>query len=480
MGAKGTLPDPSTGDDLAHVALDRRGARYSQRRLLNRLSLLVVVVAILTTLPLWLPLGRQALVTLFPPPPYRGSSVYLATQSGFLLALRASDGAVRWRTSSNASDGELVVAGGNVITVERAAQGQQVGERIVARATATGQMRWSSPPTQLTATLLGVADGAVCALEEPSSEFGPSQLLALDARSGQVRWRYPLPDPPILPLGVNELAGNGSTPQETLYVGDSDATTGFSQTLTALDLRTGHARWQVKQAGTVLAASASLVYIQVDSGSGAQEASTLLALDALTHQTRWRLAVPQAAQMLLVGDDLVEDLGPSAGLRVYDATTGALRWQRAGVMFIGQASASGLTSGAPILVATGAGYAGLDPDTGAVDWEGVWPYAQNTSPSVEESPPSVTPILGDGRYYWFSGPTAFAVSSATGALIWRTAAPNQPAISAQSLDSFSEYAGGELYGVEDNRVFAFDGASGKLRWSQVTGAGLVKTLQVAP
>jgi hypothetical protein len=50
-----------------------------------------------------------------------------------------------------------------------------------------------------------------------------------------------------------------------------------------------------------------------------------------------------------------------------------------------------------------------------------------------------------------------------------------------------EYAGGTLYGVYDNRLFALDGASGRLRWSQVirvdTVTGIVDTvtrLQVAP
>jgi outer membrane protein assembly factor BamB len=489
MGATGMLPDPSTGtDDLAYVALDRRRARYSPRRLLNRLSLLVAVVVLLATFPLWLPLGRHALATLFPPPPYRGTSVYLATQSGFLLALRTSDGTVRWRTPSHAADGELIVAGGNVITVERVVQGQQTDERIVARATTTGQVRWSSPLTQLTVGLLGTEGGTVCAVEAPdlaempSSTPGLSQLLAFDARSGQLRWRYLLPSPPALPSAVTEFSGSGPTPlPETLYVGTSGTYADTPQTLTALDLRTGHAHWQVEQAGAILAASASLVYLQLGSGSEAQEATTLLALDALTHQVRWKVALPQPAHPVLAGNDLVVTvLGPSTVLLAYDATTGAPRWKRAGVFFIGQASLPGLAASDPLLVNTGAGYAGLAPAAGEVEWESAWPYPQTSSPNGGDNPPFGAPALGDGRYYWFSGPTAFAVSSGTGTLLWRTSVPNQPAISSDSPATFSEYAGGELYGVEDNELFSLDGASGKLRWSQVISVGLVTTLQVAP
>jgi outer membrane protein assembly factor BamB len=478
METKGMLPDPSTGDDeLAYVALDRRAARYSQRRLLNRLSLLVAVVVLLATLPLWLPLGRRALTTLFPPPPYGGTSVYLSTQSGYLLALRTSDGAIRWRTSSTTSDGELIVADGNVITVERVAQGQEMAERIVARATATGKPRWSSPLTQLTVELLGTAGGAVCAVEMPSLAPGPSQLLAFDARTGQLRWRYPLPSPPSLPLSVLDVAGNGSTSlPETLYVGTSGTTPDAPQTLTALDLRTGHAlaggAVRDGPGGERLAGLPP-----VEQWIGGPEGRHAPGAGRRHHQVRWQVALPQPAQVWLVGNDLVETaLGPSTALEIYDATTGTLRWQRAGAFFIGVAITPALAASDPLLVDTGAGYAALNPATGAIDWEGAWPYAQSSLSGGGDVPPFVPPVLGGGRYYWFNGPTAFTVSSATGKLVWRESVPNQPAISSDSPSTFTEYAGATLYGVEDSQLFALDGASGKLRWSQAISGGIVTTL----
>jgi hypothetical protein len=109
VGTIGTQPDPWADDELERVALDRRGARFSQHRLLNRLSALVAAVAVLATLTLWLPLGRHVLTQLFPLPPYRDTYAYLATGSGFLLALRSSDGVVHWRSASNNYDSEVEV-----------------------------------------------------------------------------------------------------------------------------------------------------------------------------------------------------------------------------------------------------------------------------------------------------------------------------------------------------------------------------------
>ena len=59
------------------------------------------------------------------------------------------------------------------------------------------------------------------------------------------------------------------------------------------------------------------------------------------------------------------------------------------------------------------------------------------------------PPLGDDRYFWFSGPMAFAVSSVSGTLLWRTSVTHQSAVSTVSPYYFSAYAGGVLYGADD-------------------------------
>ena len=266
-----------------------------------------------------------------------------------------------------------------------------------------------------------------------------------------------------------------------LYVGTSGTTADTPQTLTALDLRNGQARWQLEQPGAILAASASLVYLQV-SKSEAQQATTLVALDAITHQVRWRVAFPQEVQVALVGNDVAVNVIMSNTLQVYDATTGALRWQRAGASSIWHVTTDviGLAASDPLLVDTGAGYVGLDLATGAVQWEGTWPPVQNSLPGLGMSDVTADPTLGDGRYYWFSGTTAFAMSSATGKLLWHTSVPYPPFGGLGSPFSFSEYAGGTVYGVYDNQLFALDGASGRLHWSQVIRGDRVTRVQVAP
>jgi hypothetical protein len=57
--------------------------------------------------------------------------------------------------------------------------------------------------------------------------------------------------------------------------------------------------------------------------------------------------------------------------------------------------------------------------------------------------------------------------------------PYRPIGGSVSAFSFSEDADGALYDVVDNQLFALDGASGRLRWSQVIRMGVANTLQVA-
>jgi outer membrane protein assembly factor BamB len=74
-----------------------------------------------------------------------------------------------------------------------------------------------------------------------------------------------------------------------------------------------------------------------------------------------------------------------------------------------------------------------------------------------------------------------AMSSTIGKILWQTPVQYHPiGLGDGPRYSSSYYAGGTFYGLEDNQIFAIDGASGKLRWSQVTGAGVVAALQVAP
>ncbi len=439
MGTQREPPEPPADDQFTRIALDRHGARYTQRLLLNTISALVALVVILATLPVTLPLGRRVLTQLFPPPPYRGTYAYVSTQIGFVLALRSNDGTVHCRVTSSHYDGEVEVADGSVITVQPEINNQQPAERIVALSASDGQVRWSAPPTQHTLQLLGTEGGAVYAVETPSLETAtpsPTTLLAYDAATGKLRWQYMTPNSTSVGLAPTF---NGLTPSlraGTLYFSGPGGGPEPSDMLTALDLATGKPRWQspVSLSGRVVAGDASLVYVL-----------------------------------------------SSSAFEAVSATTGVLRWQRGDVVSIWNSSLgpTAVPTGVPLLLSTYTGYAGLDSATGAVRWQGTWPYDDYVSPGGAYNPLPEDPALGDGRYYWFDGATAFAMSSATGKILWQTSVPYS-LVTPGASGSSEYYIGGTLYCIADNQIVALDGATGSLRWSQVTAAGAVDGLQVAP
>jgi outer membrane protein assembly factor BamB len=206
----------------------------------------------------------------------------------------------------------------------------------------------------------------------------------------------------------------------------------------------------------------------------------LTAVDAGTGAVRWQVSLPQGTVPAVVGGPVTVGLPDGTQLTAYDATTGKAHWQRNDALSIWQAPnpLSALPASDPLLVSTYTGYAGLDPATGAVRWTGTWPNKEYDSLGGAYNPAPMDPASGDGRYYWFDGQTAFAMASATGAILWTTSAPEQ-AGGSRTGGATEYYAGGMLYGIEGNQITAFDGATGQLRWSAVTDAGQVTALHVA-
>lgn len=180
--------------------------------------------------------------------PLRDATQFYAIDSvsGTLIARAAESGIERWRTArvrpagatiaSGIASPRLLAAGPVIVVVDSA---------VRAFDRATGVARWSATPTRATAgggLLAAVTDDAVFVA-------GRSEVLRLDAATGTLRWRTPLPDTAA------------ATPCSTVSF-DADATL----------------------ATVALAAC------------GTRRAATVLGVASTTGAVRWRAAIPDSAR----------------------------------------------------------------------------------------------------------------------------------------------------------------------------------------
>ncbi len=281
--------------------------------------------------------------------------------------------------------------------------------RLFALNVRTGKARWSYPGRRCTASSPAVAAGVVYQTfmnRPPCNARGgqglDGQVVALDARTGKVRWRRA-----IGPSESSPAVANG-----IVYFGD------WRGNVYALDARTGRTRWRVRVGGEVkagVAISGDRLYVGAYDGH-------LYAFNVRTGRRFWRssaqdrlggrgnfYATPTVAYgRVYVGntDGKVYSYGATSGklrwsrstgsfvysspavwkLRVYagshdehlyclDAATGRVKWRF---------RANGKISGAPTVInglvyfstVTGRTY-GLDARTGKVEWR--WPDGQYTA-----------------------------------------------------------------------------------------------------
>lgn len=124
---------------------------------------------------------------------------------------------------------------------------------------------------------------------EPGSQV--QAVKALDARTGRVLWKYERPLPKNLEaIGFPRTNRGAATLDDTLYVGTLDAH------LVALDARSGVVRWDVEVASNVTGHCITVAPLAIDgmvvvgiSGGEAGIRGFLDAYDAKTGARRWRL-----------------------------------------------------------------------------------------------------------------------------------------------------------------------------------------------
>ncbi len=232
----------------------------------------------------------------FSAPAISNGVAYFGTGGGnSLQALNATTGQYLWHynPSENMSNAP-VIGNGLVYVVGPGGPLLGPGGHIVALDAATGTLRWSHY-IKLTTAPLVVSNNAVFVCSE-NTKSGRSMLVAFDALSGSVLWRF------IQGCGSLRFANN------VIYVSTGN-------NLYALDAATGSKLWS-SPLGVVVAMANNVLYV-------ISSAQTLYALDAASGATLWEF--PLSCNVSVLANGVLYGSAATT-LCALDAQTGAVLW----------------------------------------------------------------------------------------------------------------------------------------------------------
>lgn len=233
-----------------------------------------------------------------------------ASDGPTLFALDAREGMDLWRLSTDAWVYSLKADRGTVVTGTR-------GGGVQGWDAATGQKLWEH-------------GGAQTDFESP--EAGPqlhegtvfvwqdARLRALDARTGDERWSYP----------IGDATSCGGVPVRLTPGPDGQVYVSAGTRVLAIDVTGGHVRWHF-EAPAVFLSPPTFAPGPAVTGGGiylADYLGTVYALDAADGRDRWRIATESRASIepVLVAAGHVH-VGSGRGLYTLDAVTGTPKWR---------------------------------------------------------------------------------------------------------------------------------------------------------
>ena len=389
-----------------------------------------------------------------------GNTLYVGSTDAKFYALNATTGATRWAFDLTTVAGPATASDPNPVR-----DGPAVADGIVyfgdsrgylyAVDASTGQLRWATrleptdPYVQLTGSPIVYAGKVFIGLSDTQDDLQVTNLnypcctargdiVAVNAYTGAIVWRHytvPVPQPTgTWPSGATEYSPSGVSvwdspvidPQlGTLFIGTGQNYTGASSeadSVLALNVNSGQVRWSYQaQPDTYTEAC-----------NDPQDAAYCLgAANGTDHD--WDFGA--SPNLFQLGGTTVLGIGEKSGIyRAFNAVTGQLLWSDT---LNADASTSGGNGGIQwgssydghsLYVATWYGNPGtlyaLDPATGAIRWQTPSPAngcstggavgqqgcALAFTPAVTSSPGLVFEGSADGKMYAFS--------SATGALLW--------------------------------------------------------------
>ncbi|MFD4546041.1 PQQ-binding-like beta-propeller repeat protein [Streptomyces sp. NPDC058467] len=233
-----------------------------------------------------------------------------ASDGPTLFALDAREGGDLWRLSTDAWVYSLKADRGTVVTGTR-------GGGVQAWEASNGQRLWeiTGAQTDFESPEAGPAlhDGTVYVWKD-------ARLRALEARTGEERWSYP----------IGDAASCGGVPVRLTPAPDGYVYISAGTRVLAVDVASGHVRWHF-EAPAVFLCPPTFAPGPAVTGGGiylADYLGTVYALDATDGRDRWRIATESRASIepVLVAAGHVH-VGSGKGLYTLDAVTGTPKWR---------------------------------------------------------------------------------------------------------------------------------------------------------
>ncbi|MFE9838641.1 PQQ-binding-like beta-propeller repeat protein [Streptomyces sp. NPDC005551] len=233
-----------------------------------------------------------------------------ASDGPTLFALDSREGADLWRLSTDAWVYSLKADRGTVVTGTR-------GGGVQAWEAANGRKLWeiTGAQTDFETPEAGPAvhDGTVYVWKD-------ARLRALDSRTGEERWSYP----------IGDAASCGGVPVRLTPAPDGYVYVSAGTRVLAIDVTSGHVRWHF-EAPAVFLCPPTFAPGPAVTGGGvylADYLGTVYALDATDSRDRWRIATESraSAEPVLVVAGHVH-VGSGKGLYTLDAVTGTPKWR---------------------------------------------------------------------------------------------------------------------------------------------------------
>ncbi|GAA4808665.1 PQQ-binding-like beta-propeller repeat protein [Streptomyces ziwulingensis] len=233
-----------------------------------------------------------------------------ASDGPTLFALDAREGGDLWRLQTDAWVYSLKADRGTVVAGTR-------GGGVQAYEAAGGRKLWelSGCQTEFESPEAGAAlhGGTVYVWQD-------ARLRALDARTGDERWSYP----------IGDAASCGGVPVRLTHAEDGYVYVCAGTRVLALDATGGHVRWHFEAPAVFLSPPVFVPGPAVTGGGVylADYLGTVYALDAADGRDRWRIATESRAstEPVLVAAGHVH-VGSGKGLYTLDAVTGTPKWR---------------------------------------------------------------------------------------------------------------------------------------------------------
>ncbi|MEU1260603.1 serine/threonine-protein kinase [Streptomyces cellulosae] len=233
-----------------------------------------------------------------------------ASDGPTLYALDAREGGDLWRLNTDAWVYSLKADRGTVLTGTR-------GGGVQGWEASTGQKLWELTGCQ---TDFESPEAGPALFDGTAYVWQDARLRALDARTGEERWSYP----------IGDAASCGGVPVRLTVAPDGYVYVCAGTRVLALEAGSGHVRWHFEAPAVFLCPPAFVPGPAVTGGGVylADYLGTVYALDATDGRDRWRIATEarSSVEPVLVAAGHVH-VGSGKGLYTLDAVTGTPKWR---------------------------------------------------------------------------------------------------------------------------------------------------------